>query len=105
MLLTTCQTSTTSRRSNPHAVVTMTRVWMDQGGTFTDVVRVSDDGTVQIEKVLSQTACLTALAEGATDVRRGTTAATNALLEGKTPPVLLITNSGFEDLPWIGDGR
>ena len=83
----------------------MTRVWMDQGGTFTDVVRVSDDGTVQIEKVLSQTACLTELAEGATDVRRGTTASTNALLEGKTPPVLLITNAGFEDLPWIGDGR
>ena len=83
----------------------MARVWMDQGGTFTDVVRVSDDGVMRIEKVLSQTACLTELADGAADVRRGTTAATNALLEGTTPPVLLITNAGFEDLPWIGDGR
>jgi len=78
---------------------------MDQGGTFTDVVRVSDDGRVQIQKVLTQTACLTKLADGAQDVRRGTTTATNALLERTTPPVLLITNTGFEDLPWIGDGR
>ena len=83
----------------------MARVWMDQGGTFTDVVRVTDDGRITVEKVLSQTACLTTLAGDALDVRRGTTTATNALLEGKTPPLLLITNAGFEDLPWIGDGR
>ena len=73
----------------------MARVWMDQGGTFTDVVRVSDDGVMRIEGP-HQTACLTELADGAADVRRGTTAATNALLEGTTPPVLLITNANFE---------
>ena len=83
----------------------MTRVWMDQGGTFTDVVRVDRAGHVRIEKVLSETASLATLAEGIDDVRRGTTRATNALLEGTTPPVLLVTNIGFEDLPWIGDGR
>ena len=76
---------------------------MDQGGTFTDVVRVSDDGSVQVEKVLSDRADLTALGAGSGDVRRGTTVATNALLEGTARPVLLLTNRGLGDLPWIGD--
>jgi len=78
-------------------------VWMDQGGTFTDVVRVGADGSVQIDKVLSDRADLVALGAGAIDVRRGTTVATNALLEGATRPVLLLTNRGLGDLPWIGD--
>jgi len=78
---------------------------MDQGGTFTDVVRVTDDGHLKIEKVLTDNADLTALAEGASQIRRGTTVATNALLERTCPPVLLITNAGFGDIPWLSDGR
>ncbi|MAT55173.1 MAG: 5-oxoprolinase [Saprospirales bacterium] len=36
------------------------------------------------------------------EMRLGTTKGTNALLEGKTAPVLLITTKGFADLPYIG---
>ena len=36
------------------------------------------------------------------NMRLGTTRGTNALLEGKTAPVLLITTEGFADLPYIG---
>ena len=38
----------------------------------------------------------------AMEMRLGTTKGTNALLEGKTAPVLLITTRGFADLPGIG---
>jgi 5-oxoprolinase (ATP-hydrolysing) len=37
------------------------------------------------------------------EVRLGTTVATNALLERQLEPVLLLVNSGFADLPAIGD--
>ncbi|MEC8193653.1 MAG: hydantoinase B/oxoprolinase family protein [Myxococcota bacterium] len=83
----------------------MSRVWMDQGGTFTDVVRVAASGEVTIEKVPTDRATLHALAEDAVDVRRGTTAATNALLERTGSPTLLITNQGFGDAIRFGDGR
>lgn len=77
-------------------------VWMDQGGTFTDVVEVADDGRVRISKHLSDRFDL--CAGVGVEARRGTTAATNALLEGQTAPVLLLTNRGLGDLHWIGDG-
>jgi len=76
---------------------------MDQGGTFTDVVRVDEHGETEIRKVLSRDARLAVLGDGATDLRRGTTVATNALLERSGAPVLLLTTRGFGDLPWIGD--
>ncbi len=81
----------------------MTRVWMDRGGTFTDVLRVHPDGTTTIDKVWSDTADLNALGASDPCPRRGTTVATNALLERKCAPVLLLTNRGFGDLPWLGD--
>ncbi len=37
------------------------------------------------------------------EVRLGTTVATNALLERRGEPVLLLINRGLADLPWIGD--
>lgn len=76
---------------------------MDQGGTFTDVVRVSADGRVDVRKVPSDLADLGALRGGAREVRRGTTVATNALLERTGVPVLLVTSAGLEALPWVGD--
>ncbi len=81
----------------------MTRCWMDQGGTFTDVVTVDADGRCHVAKVLSDAADLEALAAGAEDVRRGTTVATNALLERTMVPVVLITTVGFEDALDVGD--
>ena len=81
----------------------MTRVWMDQGGTFTDIVRVDDDGRVQVQKALSNSDALTETPAEGDSIRRGTTVATNALLERNGTPVLLLTNEGFADMPWVGD--
>ncbi|MCB9780352.1 MAG: hydantoinase B/oxoprolinase family protein [Alphaproteobacteria bacterium] len=75
--------------------------WMDQGGTFTDLVHVAADGSVRVDKVLSAWADLTVPPQVA--ARRGTTVATNALLERRGAPVLLLTTAGFGDAPWIGD--
>lgn len=76
---------------------------MDQGGTFTDVLRLSAEGRLRVEKVPSDQGDLQGLARGVGAVRRGTTVATNALLEGRGAPVLLLVSQGFADLPWIGD--
>ena len=81
------------------------QIWMDQGGTFTDVVQIQENGDLKISKVLSDQASLGQLGQGASEVRRGTTVATNALLERTGAPVLLITNTGFGDMPVIGDQR
>ena len=80
-----------------------TAVWMDQGGTFTDVVRLTAHGHLTIEKIPTDQANLAALGAAADEVRRGTTAATNALLERQAAPTLLITNAGFGDLAVLGD--
>ncbi len=78
-------------------------VWMDQGGTFTDVVAVDDSGQWSVRKVLSDAADLHSLAATADDVRRGTTVATNAVLERTFPSVLVLTTAGFEDVLEFGD--
>ena len=75
---------------------------VDRGGTFTDVVQQHPDGTVTVQKVPSDVAVVGQLAKG--DLTFGTTVATNALLEGKGVPTLLVVTRGFGDLPWIGDG-
>ncbi len=82
---------------------TPAHAWMDQGGTFTDVVRVSADGRATLAKVWSDRVDLAAEGGGAASVRRGTTVATNALLERTGAPVLLVTTTGFEDLAALGD--
>ena len=78
------------------------RVWIDQGGTFTDVLRVQEDGRLHLDKVLSDAADLERQSAGA-ELRAGTTVATNALLERQGAPTLLITTQGFGDLPRLGD--
>src|SRR5437763_14537242 len=96
----------------------MERSWtfaIDRGGTFTDVVARASGGTVRIEKLLSdnagqyEDAALEAmrrvLAEeggNVTEVRMGTTVATNALLERKGERVALATTRGFGDALRIG---
>jgi 5-oxoprolinase (ATP-hydrolysing) len=65
-------------------------------------VEQHSDGTVTVRKVPSDVAIVGQLAKG--DLTFGTTVATNALLEGKGVPTLLVVTRGFGDLPWIGDG-
>ncbi|MCT2559462.1 hydantoinase B/oxoprolinase family protein [Tsuneonella sp. YG55] len=91
--------------------------WIDRGGTFTDVVALSPEGTLTSAKLLSEDPAhyddaaieamrrLTGCRDGPlppADVRIGTTIATNALLERKGEPVLLAVTKGFGDLLAIG---
>ncbi|HWC74329.1 MAG TPA: hydantoinase/oxoprolinase family protein, partial [Gemmatimonadales bacterium] len=88
----------------------MTRVGVDVGGTFTDLVAVSPDGKVDIRKVASTPhdpsiglfRALDLLSAASLDVLvHGTTVATNALLERRGAHVVLVTTAGFEDLLWL----
>jgi N-methylhydantoinase A len=85
---------------------------IDTGGTFTDFVLVDEEaGAVTTAKVPSTpsdpaAAIAAGLArlEGVERVERlviGTTVATNAVLERRGPTILYVTNSGFEDVPFI----
>ena len=95
--------------------------YIDRGGTFTDVVAETPDGALTTLKLLSDSAAYDdAALEGirrtlgvATnaripsgligEVRMGTTVATNALLERKGEPMVLITTRGFADQLRIGN--
>ena len=97
------------------------QVWIDRGGTFTDFVARRPDGRLVTHKLLSENpeqyadAAIQgirdllglkadeAIPAGAVDaVKMGTTVATNALLERKGEPTLLVTNVGFADVLRIG---
>src|SRR3954465_10126120 len=96
----------------------MDRSWafaIDRGGTFTDVVARSSDGRLRVEKLLSENsgqyedAALEAIRQvltedggEITEVRMGTTVATNALLERKGERVALAITRGFGDALRIG---
>ena len=90
--------------------------WIDRGGTFTDIVGKRPDGTLVTHKLLSENPeqyrdaavagirHLLGLAAGqpitpdlVACVKMGTTVATNALLERKGEPTLLVTTRGFRD--------
>ena len=91
--------------------------WIDRGGTFTDIVARDPLGQLHTHKLLSQNPQLYAdaalqgirellglqshqaiPAELIQSVRMGTTVATNALLERKGEPTLLVTTRGFKDV-------
>ncbi|MCT8158874.1 hydantoinase B/oxoprolinase family protein [Pseudoruegeria sp. SHC-113] len=95
--------------------------WIDRGGTFTDIVARRPDGSLHTHKLLSENperyrdAAVQGIREmlglGAGDplpegairaVKMGTTVATNALLERKGEPTLLLITEGFRDLLLIG---
>ncbi|MBU2582836.1 MAG: hydantoinase B/oxoprolinase family protein [Alphaproteobacteria bacterium] len=95
--------------------------WIDRGGTFTDVIGVDPQGAIHAHKVLSENpgvyddAALEGIrrllgaARGAAlpsqriaSVKMGTTVATNALLERKGEPTVLVTTAGLEDHLEIG---
>jgi len=89
--------------------------WVDRGGTFTDIVARRPDGELVAHKLLSVSPAyrdaavagirhLLGLAPGAAipaerigSVRLGTTVATNALLERKGEPCILVITEGFGD--------
>ena len=95
--------------------------WIDRGGTFTDIVGKRPDGTLTTLKLLSENpeqyrdaavaGIRRLLGLGANapitpdrveSVKMGTTVATNALLERKGEPTLLVTTKGFRDALRIG---
>jgi 5-oxoprolinase (ATP-hydrolysing) len=97
------------------------QVWIDRGGTFTDVVAKRPDGSLVSHKLLSENpenysdAAVQgirellglhpneAIPEGIIEnVKMGTTVATNALLERKGDRTLFVTTQGFGDALRIG---
>ncbi|MDB5967137.1 MAG: 5-oxoprolinase, partial [Polaromonas sp.] len=90
--------------------------WIDRGGTFTDIVARQPDGSLLTHKLLSENpeqyrdAAVAGIrhllglkpgepirADVVECVKMGTTVATNALLERKGEPTLLVTTGGFRD--------
>ncbi|WP_298829314.1 hydantoinase B/oxoprolinase family protein, partial [uncultured Piscinibacter sp.] len=90
--------------------------WIDRGGTFTDIVGRRPDGSLVTHKLLSENpeqyrdAAVAGIRhllglqsgepitpERVECVKMGTTVATNALLERKGEPTLLVITKGFRD--------
>jgi len=90
--------------------------WVDRGGTFTDIVALAPDRGIHTTKLLSENpeqyrdaavAGIRRILGLARDesvptdqiecVKMGTTVATNALLERKGEPTVLVTTRGFRD--------
>ncbi|MFE6979114.1 hydantoinase B/oxoprolinase family protein [Streptomyces sp. NPDC057682] len=90
--------------------------WIDRGGTFTDVVGKDPDGRLVTRKLLShdpdryRDAAVAGIrlmlgigpdepvpADRVAAVRMGTTVATNALLERRGEPTVLVITEGFRD--------
>ncbi|MEE3197630.1 MAG: hydantoinase/oxoprolinase N-terminal domain-containing protein, partial [Pseudomonadota bacterium] len=92
--------------------------WIDRGGTFTDIVAQTPQGNLETLKLLSenpgqyQDAAIhgiqkflgkeTPANRDIESVKMGTTAATNALLEHRGEPTLLVITKGFRDALRIG---
>ena len=95
----------------------MWQFWIDRGGTFTDIVARKPDGTILVDKLLSENFSMykdAAIAgikrilnlknedkiptDQIASVKMGTTVATNALLERKGDRTLLLITKGFGDL-------
>ena len=96
--------------------VSQWQFWIDRGGTFTDIVAKDPMGQLHSLKLLSENPQLYSDAAVAgirqllglqtgqvvpagliACVKMGTTVATNALLERKGEPTLLVTTAGFKD--------
>jgi 5-oxoprolinase (ATP-hydrolysing) len=95
--------------------------WIDRGGTFTDIVARKPDGSLVTHKLLSENPDLYAdsavegvrrllglrIGESISSrhveaVKMGTTVATNALLERKGAPTVLLVTRGLRDALRIG---
>ena len=99
----------------------MWQIWIDRGGTFTDIVAKRPDGSLVSHKLLSENPeqYKDAAVQGIRDllkeevngadlthhihhIKMGTTVATNALLERKGDRTLYVTTKGFGDALRIG---
>jgi N-methylhydantoinase A len=89
-----------------------TRVGIDTGGTFTDLVAVDDEGRSFLAKVPSDpddpvAAVASALQQAGIEPRAiesvvvGTTIGINAVLTRRGARVFYLTTKGFEDIPYI----
>jgi 5-oxoprolinase (ATP-hydrolysing) len=96
-------------------------IWIDRGGTFTDVIGRDGEGQVHTLKLLSasdayEDAAVEAMrrmlnvpsgapfpAQRVAAIKMGTTVATNALLERSGAKTLFVTTPGFADALRIGD--
>jgi 5-oxoprolinase (ATP-hydrolysing) len=95
--------------------------WIDRGGTFTDIIALKSDGKILTHKLLSdnpeqyEDAAIEGIrqvlnlgkdetlpAEKITSIRMGTTVGTNALLERRGEPTVLVITEGFRDILKIG---
>ena len=91
--------------------------WIDRGGTFTDCIGCAPGGRLVSSKRLSSDSgpvdAIRAIFEGerviapgeplpACEVKLGSTVATNALLERRGAPTLLVANRGLGDVIQIG---
>ena len=95
--------------------------WIDRGGTFTDIISKEPNGKIEVIKLLSENqehyedaaieGIRRLLGLGSNDpiptdkiqvIKMGTTIATNALLERKGAPTVLVVNKGFKDILRIG---
>ncbi|HEY9862812.1 MAG TPA: hydantoinase B/oxoprolinase family protein [Candidatus Obscuribacterales bacterium] len=107
--------------STPEQHATKYQFWIDRGGTFTDIVARKPDHTLITHKLLSENpdrypdAVIQGIreilelspdqpipSELISQVKMGTTVATNALLERKGDRTLLIITKGFKDALRIG---
>jgi N-methylhydantoinase A len=89
-----------------------TRIGIDTGGTFTDVVRLERTGVVvhklastpddPARAVLAGLAAVRRRPQEAVDVVHGTTVGLNAVLTGRLARTAFVTNQGFEDLIEVG---
>ena len=93
------------------------RIAVDIGGTFTDIVAMTEDGLLHESKVATTSddpsraviegvaALLGELgrsAEEVAEVLHGTTVGSNTILQRKGSPTALITTEGFRDVLEIG---
>lgn len=95
--------------------------WIDRGGTFTDIIAHSPEGKMIVHKLLSEnpqqyhSAIIQGIRtvlqlketdsfseEQISEIKLGTTLTTNALLERKGYPTVLVTTKGFKDSLRIG---
>jgi 5-oxoprolinase (ATP-hydrolysing) len=96
--------------------------WVDRGGTFTDIIGRAPDGSLRVKKLLSENperyadAAVAGIGEilqtadtkndspepEIQAIKIGTTVATNALLQRRGHPVVLIVTRGFRDALRIG---
>ena len=95
-----------------HMAARVSRIGVDVGGTFTDLVAADDAGNLRVVKVpstppafhLGVLEAVGRVLAGASsvDVVHGSTVATNALLQRGGEPVAFITTEGFRDMLLIG---